>query len=474
MTWSWLDWVVENTVVGVALAAAVWLCCTRLRPRAATCHAMWLGVALKLVLPPLLLWSWLLPAGSNVGATGIDRTELTADTSDEGAAAVLADLDGGLGTAAGASPEGPGRTVAERPIAWWLLLMWGSGAAALIVRWVYHGRRFYSVTARGTPPPAWLLRDARAVAQRLGVRPPPLRVVAGLAAPCAGGFGRPRVFWPQRLLHQLDRRRARAMLGHELAHLRRGDHLVARFELVVTLLWWWHPLWWFVRAQLHEHAEQACDAWALEVGTVRPREYAETLLDLHSAAPIAPATVGAFRPGRAALQRRLVRVMRGDREWRVTGPAMATLAAAAILGAPSWSCEQAPWQRAWSALRSGAAPVPTTPAPTIGATTTPAARVVEPAVDSVAPADPVVPGPTATDPSRVKIRRVLAEMIRWRGRRAPAHRVADDLVAAVEELGTQRGDAMASLRVLSQRPDPGVRPIATLALEALERRGPTR
>ena len=60
--------------------------------------------------------------------------------------------------------------------------------------------------------------------------------------------GRATLILPAGLVRLLDDRQRAAVIAHELAHLRRGDPWVRWLELVVSGLYWWHPLLgWFRR-----------------------------------------------------------------------------------------------------------------------------------------------------------------------------------------------------------------------------------
>ena len=66
---------------------------------------------------------------------------------------------------------------------------------------------------------------------------------------------------------------------HELAHLRRRDHISGLIAETMTALLPWHPLLWWAAARLSRLSEQACDDWVLASGQ-NGTDYAETLLGL--------------------------------------------------------------------------------------------------------------------------------------------------------------------------------------------------
>ena len=96
--------------------------------------------------------------------------------------------------------------------------------------------------------------------------------------PFACGLLRPTIVLPAESdSWTLDRRRA--VLLHELAHVRRRDlvgHTVGRFACA---LYWFHPLVWTAAKRLRSESERACDDLALTCGA-RASDYAEHLLDI--------------------------------------------------------------------------------------------------------------------------------------------------------------------------------------------------
>lgn len=453
-----LVWVAENTLVCSVLAGVVYAFCRWRKPRAAICHALWLCVAIKLVVPPFLLWSWFVPVASSPDGIGgaatanaVDLETIARDSAlahglDPIAAASAAAAD----TALAGSSLGLGTLVA--------LGVWMAGAGFLVARQIRRSMRFKRLLRQAVPAPAWIRREARDLCESLRLQTPRLRVVPGLGAPCAGGLTRPAIFWSPRLLRRRDRHRVRAVLAHELAHIKRWDHLTSTVEFVATLFWWWHPLLWVARRQIHEYSEQACDLWALELGPISPREYADTLINF-SAAPAALTAVAVGGSSPAVLRRRLTRVMRGSYEWRMPGRAVAAMGIGMVLLLPSWLCREAPWTRlaSWSsAMLATESQVAATDEPATPAAETPGQAVPQDAPDTDLERVAEESGADAEDSAeaasevqaRVEARRVLAALIRLRAKVSTTDAIADDIVAAYDELGAEAAKPLELLRSL--------------------------
>ncbi|MFL5562825.1 MAG: M56 family metallopeptidase [Gemmatimonadaceae bacterium] len=96
--------------------------------------------------------------------------------------------------------------------------------------------------------------------------------------PFACGLLRPTIVLPAESDGwTLDRRRA--VLLHELAHVRRRDLLGHTLGRLACAFYWFHPLVWTAARELRSESERACDDLALSCGT-RPTDYAEHLLDI--------------------------------------------------------------------------------------------------------------------------------------------------------------------------------------------------
>jgi TonB family protein len=126
------------------------------------------------------------------------------------------------------------------------------------------------------------------------------------------GWLRPRILLPAGACTWTEDR-ARIVLCHELAHVRRRDWTVQIGAELLRALWWFNPLFWIACTQLRRDSEQACDDEVLASG-VAPREYAAQLLDLARGvrAP-SPMWVSALPMARAStLERRIAAMLDSD------------------------------------------------------------------------------------------------------------------------------------------------------------------
>ena len=212
--------------------------------------------------------------------------------------------------------------------------LWVAGAV-LFYLWVgVHLARFRKLMRFAKAPPAWLKVRVAELAGQSGVRVPEVWLLPGPVPPMLWqGWRSNKILFPSDLLPRLKQDGLDTLLAHELAHLRRRDHWVRWLELFVAGLYWWCPVVWWARRQLHLQEEQCCDARVVERWP--GRTYAEAIMatiDLLAERRVAlPATASGL--GRAELlKRRLVAIMTERPRPRVTAPgwAVITLAVTAL------------------------------------------------------------------------------------------------------------------------------------------------
>ena len=120
------------------------------------------------------------------------------------------------------------------------------------------------------------------IADRLGIDATPrLMRSEDVQMPFACGLFRPTIVLPAES-DEWDIDRRRAVLMHELAHIRRRDLLGHTLGRLACAVYWFHPLVWTAARRMRIESERACDDLALTCG-LRATTYAEHLLDIVTA-----------------------------------------------------------------------------------------------------------------------------------------------------------------------------------------------
>ena len=250
-------------------------------------HLLWLLVLLKLVAPPILSISWSvfrLPESIAVDSLVITETARVARPMldepplvDHWAARII-------GQDRVAKGDGLSRAAVSHQL-WMslptaLLACWLCGVCGFALISIRRIIRFERMLRGTLPASTRMQRLAFEIARKLGIpRVPAVRYLEGLEVPllwCAGR--RPTILLPIRPISQLDEHSLALILTHELAHLRRRDHWVRTIELIISTVYWWNPLVWMIRRQIHESEELCCDAWVRWAFPDSTKRYAEVVL----------------------------------------------------------------------------------------------------------------------------------------------------------------------------------------------------
>ncbi len=363
-------WLLENGIVTAVLAALVWALCRWGRIGPVWRHALWMVVLIKLLMPPVFAWPWAVRdplATAPIMADGSERStmellkSLLGDDvgprprSDTAAPAAMPHTGVGAGAAApGASkPESAAPAAADATVAatvsvhspYWtrlrttalLMALWLAGAAAYtalqLLRIAGMIRRVRG-SSSATPE---LLAALRQRATSMKVRIPRARVLRNLGSPYIWCLFRPTLLWPAEIEPTTDA--ARAMLVHELAHIRRRDHWVGWMMLLAGCAWWWNPVYWLTCRELRRNAEFACDGWAVQTLTAARRSYAEALLGVVEGRfkPRLPLAAGIRDGGRQIIEARLRMIMQEKVPLRLPRAGAVIVALAVLASIPAWA-----------------------------------------------------------------------------------------------------------------------------------------
>lgn len=196
--------------------------------------------------------------------------------------------------------------------AWALFALWRA-----VCLW-RHRRRFIAIAARAS-----VLSDAASLAmlerwrQAYGLkRPVELRSSGQCPQAFTVGLRRPIVHLPALYLRELDAAELDAVIGHEMAHVKRCDDLVIRLQRLLRALFFFNPIVTLASRQVAELREQSCDRLAIERGRLTARQYGRTLLrtlTLDGSADASRGEVASF--GSTSLRRRIESLARAERRF---------------------------------------------------------------------------------------------------------------------------------------------------------------
>lgn len=196
--------------------------------------------------------------------------------------------DTGFGPVSAVFGAAPGSTIQAMPN-WqsalaaampWVVVAWASGVLLLSVRVWRHWRRLRALVRAARVVPVWQER-IRGLALRFGLRRG-IRVLssARVATPTLVGWIRPAILLPIAVSSGFPVAQVEMILAHELAHLRRLDHLANLFQVVLETLLFYHPVVHWISRDVRNERELCCDALALRLTGGSRREFATALVEL--------------------------------------------------------------------------------------------------------------------------------------------------------------------------------------------------
>jgi len=237
----------QSTVFACIMAA---LTLPLRRNRAAVRYSVWLAASVKFLLP----FSLLMSVGNRLAlhtapAIGAPRWYFAVERiSQPFAAAALPQVV--------TPPLGS-------PLAAVILSIWLCGIAAGIVFWLRCWRHMRAACLAAVP----LALDF----------PVPVLSSATRLEPGVFGICRPVLLLPEGIADRLTAAQLETIIAPETCHVHRRDNLTAAVHMIVEILFWFHPLVWWIRARLLEERERACDETIIQSG-LEPHVYAERIL----------------------------------------------------------------------------------------------------------------------------------------------------------------------------------------------------
>ncbi len=297
-----LNHLLQSTVFAAAVGALN-IMLRRNSPRLR--YWLWLGASLKFLVP----FSWLVAVGATI--------QMPPDTPSFHAVTVRQ-----ISTAFAPVSVFPA-PVAHTSFRWPLALaaVWAAGGLLLLFRWFLRWGAIHRAARRAALLPLQL-------------------PVAAFSTPSVlepGVFGvfRPVLLLPEGFGDHLTPRQFDAVVTHELRHVRFRDNLTAALHMCVETLFWFHPLVWWIGAQLMAERERDCDEAVLMQGS-RPGDYARGIVQVCQAY-LGPPLACASGISGSDLRKRIREIM----TWRGSLPV--TLRARVLLAAAMFAAVSCPF-----------------------------------------------------------------------------------------------------------------------------------
>ena len=276
-----LEFLVDTTMKSFVIfaVAGLFVCCLRRKSAAVRGFVWGMAIVACLIVP---LFSLLLPKWEvNVLPEMSIRSETyrSADNAQPATTPVsIAQIQSPSETASPIPPHPKPATIDSRDhtkMHWtnWVAFAWGGIGLLLLARLIVGIGAVWSISAHSKDfsgaikqlRPDW----NRHVSVRLSDR---------ITVPMMWGFSRPVILLPIGAANW-QTERLRAVLLHELAHIKRWDWVMQTIAQIACTLYWFNPLVWFAAHWLRTEAEQACDNQVLNAG-YQPTDYAQHLLDV--------------------------------------------------------------------------------------------------------------------------------------------------------------------------------------------------
>lgn len=276
------------------------------RVRASVRYGIWMLVLVKLVLSP----HFSLPVGvgnwihwqAAVGENGPSQVNGETSTTVQGTPALSASVPSASsiemlqkqGRLTPAATERPPVALAEEAgirLTWQgtALIVWLLGMATLSLGLVLRALCVRRIIRSSEHPDDRLLLILADALKDMNIRIRiDLRLTQGVPSPAVCRLWRPVILLPEVLVDRLPEDNLRAVLIHELCHIKRADPWVNWAQTLVQVFYFYNPLVWLANTCIRRVREQAVDEGVLVCLKGRLHCYSHTLIDIAEMVTLKP------------------------------------------------------------------------------------------------------------------------------------------------------------------------------------------
>jgi beta-lactamase regulating signal transducer with metallopeptidase domain len=161
----------------------------------------------------------------------------------------------------------------------WVVMVWLVGALIGAAKLCWSFGRVRRMQRRAlTAVPRDFARLVDTLADRLDLTSQfQLGISEQINGPALVGHLRPMLLFPVAVINQLSVEEVEVVILHELAHLKRKDHWWNLLQCLLEVVFYYHPIIWWIGARIREEREHCCDDLVLSAGSDQIT-YAKTLL----------------------------------------------------------------------------------------------------------------------------------------------------------------------------------------------------
>jgi uncharacterized protein (TIGR03435 family) len=220
----------------------------------------------------------------------------------------------------------------------WIAFLWLLGVASVSSYTLLGWKRVRCLRREAVQP---IESEFLATLQRrLGISRAVRLYASALAeVPAVIGWMKPCILFPVTALTGLTESQLRAILAHELAHIRRHDYLINILQTAVETVLFYHPAVWWAGRRIRQERENCCDDTAIAL-LGDPVEYASALTGMEEIRARLPGMALAANGG--DLISRIRRVLREPEQTsRPLGRSAGVALALLIAGVPALLSQEA-------------------------------------------------------------------------------------------------------------------------------------
>ena len=162
------------------------------------------------------------------------------------------------------------------PLGTMLWLIWLLGACFFLIKFLSGLFSIRSITRNSVPfsiPPS-----VQEAAIQITAQPVQFSVNSVINSPMTWGTFRPVVLLPT-AAHEWTMSELKAVVVHELSHIKRGDYWIHTIGLLSVCFYWYNPLIWRMKKIQLLEREKACDEAVLRSG-IQQQNYADQLIQI--------------------------------------------------------------------------------------------------------------------------------------------------------------------------------------------------